>query len=473
MTLTSLIEHMGRLARSGSFRRSSAAKACACIGLAMTVSAAWSSVATPPASLGRPTTYTIGKTPWELTAGDVTGDGKAELVIAADGAVSVLVNRGDGTFQARRDYARGPSHDSVAIGDLSRDGKPDLVVANGGVNTISVLIGNGDGSFQPGSNYAGGSEPVSVAVADLNGDGNLDVATANEGSTGRAAVAIFIGRGDGSLQARREIVTGTSPAQIAASDVNGDNKPDLVIYNERSGASGVNTVSVFTNGGNGSFARRNYRTGITPRAFAIGDLNGDGKPDIAVATERANAISVLENSGDGTFRPKREFATGPLPTSIAIGDLNGDGRPDLAVTSGSAYDPTTLYVHAGKGDGRFEPRLEYGPGKTSHTVAIDDLNADNKPDIAVSTHNARTVSVLINRPGLCTVQDAERLTVPAAKRLIARASCQIGKTRRVYSNGPEWRRVKRGLVMRQTPKPGTVLTNGGKVNLVVSLGPKQ
>jgi FG-GAP-like repeat/FG-GAP repeat/PASTA domain len=473
MALTSLIEHMRRLARPGLFRRSGAAKTCACIGLALTVVAAGSSAAIPPPSFGRPTTYAIGKTPWEITVGDVTGDGKAELVVAADGAVSVLVNRGGGTFQARRDYARGPSHDSVAIGDLNRDGKPDLAVANGGVNTISVLIGNGDGSFQPGRNYAGGSEPVSVAVADLNGDGSLDVATANEGSTGPGAVAIFIGRGDGSLQARREIVTGTSPAQIAASDVNGDSKPDLVIYNERSVLSGRDTVSVFTNSGNGSFARRNYRTGITPRAFAIGDLNGDGKPDIAVATERANAISVLENSGDGTFRPKRDFATGPLPAAIAIDDLNQDGRPDLAVTSGSAYDPTTLYVHAGKGDGRFQPRLEYGPGKTSHTVAIDDLNADGKPDIAVSTHDARTVSVLINRPGLCTVQDAERKTVTAARRLIVRASCEIGKVRRVYSNGPEWRRVKRGLVIRQTPKPGTVLANGGKINLVVSLGPKR
>ena len=165
-----------------------------------------------------------------------------------------------------------------------------------------------------------------------------------------------------------------------------------------------------------SFARaRSYAIGTGPIALAIGDLNGDGKPDLATANGYANTVSVLLNRGDGSFQATRAYRTRARPVSVAIGDLNGDGKPDLAT-----------------GD-----------------------------------FGANTVSVLLNTPGLCTVQNVFRQTLPTAKRMIARANCRVGKIRRAYS-----KRGKKGRVISQKPKPGTVLHGGGKVNLVVSRGPK-
>ena len=120
-----------------------------------------------------------------------------------------------------------------------------------------------------------------------------------------------------------------------------------------------------------------------------------------------------------------------------------------------------------RGDGSFQAKLDYRTGRGPDSVAIGDLNGDGKPDLATA-NAANTVSVLLNTPGLCTVQNVKGKTLPAAKRTIARANCRVGKIRRAYS-----KTVKRGRVISQKPKPGTVLPGGGKVNLVVSRGRKR
>jgi hypothetical protein len=290
------------------------------------------------------------------------------------------------------------------------------------------------------------------------------LATANAGAD---TVSVLLNRGDGSFQAERDYGTGDSTVSVAIGDLNGDNKPDLATANDN-----TNSVSVLLNSGDGSFqAAHNYGTGAgfgaAPVSVAIGDLNGDGKPDLATANEGAGTVSVLLNSGDGSFQAHRNYATGYLPDfseAVAIGDLNGDGKPDLATANG--YFSNTVSVLANRGDGRFEARLVYATGRDPEAVAIGDLNGDGKPDLA--TANAySTASVLLNTPGLCTVQDVFRQTLPVAKRTIARANCRVGKIRRAYS-----KRVKRGRVISQKPRFGAVLPGGGKVNLVVSRGRK-
>ena len=118
-----------------------------------------------------------------------------------------------------------------------------------------------------------------------------------------------------------------------------------------------------------------------------------------------------------------------------------------------------------RGDGSFQPKLDFRTGALSALGRDRDLNGDGKPDLATANYGANTVSVLLNTPGLCTVQDVRRQTLPAARRMIARADCRVGKIRRAYS-----KTVRKGRVISQKPGFGAVLPGGGKVNLVVSRG---
>jgi hypothetical protein len=259
-------------------------------------------------------------------------------------------------------------------------------------------------------------------------------------------------------------VTGALPVSVAIGDLNGDGKPDLATANPD-----PNAVSVLVNRGDGSFqAKLDYETGNRPRSVAIGDLNGDDKPDLATAnfdSGNGKTVSVLLNRGDGSFQAKLDYATGLGPASVAIGDLNGDGKPDLATGNPDEYAVSVL---VNRGDGGFQAKLDYATGRGPASVAIGDLNGDDKPDLATANSDDETVSVLLNTPGLCTVQDVKAKTLPTAKRTIVRGNCRVGKIRRAYST-----RVKRGRVISQKPKPGRVLPKRGKVNLVVSRGRKR
>jgi len=166
-----------------------------------------------------------------------------------------------------------------------------------------------------------------------------------------------------------------------------------VVANEDSG-----TVSVLLGKGDGSFARRTdfLTKGRYRISVSIGDLNGDGKPDLAVANfddYYPCSISVLFGNGDGSFSTRTDYPAGEGIQSIAVGDLDGDGRLDLAAAN---YLCNTVSVWLGHGDGTFGARTDYGTGDSPDYVAIGDLNGDGKPDLAVTNNRSNTVSVLFN-----------------------------------------------------------------------------
>ena len=271
--------------------------------------------------------YEAGSEPYSAPAaialGDLNGDGKLDLATANGDTVSVLLNRGNGRFRPKRNVPTGGAR-SIAVADLNADGSVDLATANDQANAVSVLLNRGDGSFlQVERDYRTGRAPSSIRAADLNGDGKPDVATAN---TGANTVSVLMNAGDGSFEARRDYRTGRGPSSVAIGDLNGDGRDDLATAN-----AGANTVSVRLNMGGGSFqARRDFRAGRGPSSVAIGDLNGDGKPELVAAS--GPTLSVLTNGGDGSFQAPRGFRVyvGYFAGSVAIGDLNADGKPDLA-----------------------------------------------------------------------------------------------------------------------------------------------
>ncbi len=262
---------------------------------------------------------------------DLNGDRKPDLVVTTDDplddvtVVSVLLNKGGGAFKRGKDYDLGADSDFGATGDVNGDGRADLVTANAKTSTVSLLLNRGDGSFEASpERYETGGGLDAVAVGDLNEDGKADVVTAN---TADNTVSVLRNRGDGSFEPRQDYRTGKFPSALAIRDVNADGKPDLVATNFKG-----NTVSVLLNKGDGGFGtRRDFRTGGRPSALAIGDVNGDRKPDVAVQNYVDDSVSLLLNKGNGSFKAKLDYDYQFEGESVAIADLNGDRRADIVV----------------------------------------------------------------------------------------------------------------------------------------------
>src|SRR5947209_5364783 len=185
---------------------------------------------------------------------------------------------------------------SVGMGDFNGDGRRDLAVANWGSNTVTILLGNTSGAFTQasGSPITVGTAPQSVAVGDFNGDGRPDLAVANGGTS---TVSILLGNGNGTFTqaAGSTIAVGTTPRWLAAGDFNGDGTPDLAVANE-----GSNTVSILLGSGNGTFTASGspIAVGASPELVAVADLNGDGTPDLAIANTASNTVSILLGNGN-------------------------------------------------------------------------------------------------------------------------------------------------------------------------------
>jgi len=284
---------------------------------------------------------------------------------------------------------------SIAIADVNRDGKPDIIVANTEDETVTVLLGDGKGHFAPapGSPFACGRGPNDIAVADMNGDGNPDLVIAN---TGTPYITILLGDGKGRFAPapHSPFATESYPHVhgVAAADFMGNGKPGVV-----TDSWGHNEILLIPGDGQGNLILpgKRFHTGKRPyQRLRSADFNGDGKPDVVTTDQDQNAVTILLGDGNGGFREAAgsPFPAGEAPWSLAIGDVNGDGKLDLAVIpyDRDVTDPRHLGVTVLLGDGRggftkmlgspFSLEGCRGPDR----VAIGDVNGDGTADIVVT-----------------------------------------------------------------------------------------
>jgi hypothetical protein len=348
-------------------------------------------------------------------AADFNGDGKLDLA-GAGLNVRVMLGLGDGSFRPYVEYPVGGYTQDVAAGDLNGDGRADLVVTNNNAQIgLTVVLGNGDGSFGAPASYPNdtGSSSPSVVIADFDQDGRADVVAAHDIACFNApcvvadSISLRRGNGDGTLQPAQQIRVGQGLQRLALGDFNSDGIKDLGV------AAAFGKVYILLGSGDGTFRQLPdllIVQGIDNTDIEVADFNGDRIQDLAVAPDADHRTVVLLGNGDGTFRQSASIpdALQERVGELTVADFNGDGLQDVAAGMAlccSLSGDGMLGVLYGNGDGTFKPVARYLVpgfviGSGGGYLLAADLNGDAKQDIVLQVrgNNAGT-TVLLNTTG--------------------------------------------------------------------------
>ena len=243
---------------------------------------------------------------------------------------------GDLILQSARRFPAGDAPVSIAAGDLDGDLDIDLVTANRDSSDVSVLLNRGDGSFSAPTGFSAGAEPVAVALAGLDADADLDIAVASRGSEG-GGLSVLLNLGGGAYAPRVPLSGAPTPNSVAAGDIDGDGDVDLVAADDASGI-----VALHENDGAGGFGDgESHDLGEEPTSVVVADFDRDGRLDIAALTSHGSPAtlaydaSILFNEGEGTFAEPLHFGAAESPHSMIATDVDGDSNPDLVISDQS------------------------------------------------------------------------------------------------------------------------------------------
>jgi hypothetical protein len=352
----------------------------------------------------------VARWPYAARVADFDGDGHPDVAVAhwwAFPKLAILRNHGDGSLEAPVFYSYAKGALDLVVADFNGDGKPDIVVSNTGANnegnTVSLFRNLGNGTFAPHVQFVVGTGsfvgPVGLAAADFNGDGRTDLAVALYGYNGRGTeIALLSNNGAGGFFAAQHFPVGVAPYKLAAGDLDGDGRPDLVVARD------YENVTVLHNTGSGFAPPVTYPAlGFFNFDFfatvELCDVDRDGDLDILysaslTSVNQSTALALLRNHGDGTFGPAEALFTtldAGGAVDIAAGDIDGDGWPDLLGATGAHWN-----LWRGDGQGGFLSPELMGATETPIAIELADMDGDGHVDPVVVGRESLEVAVYHN-----------------------------------------------------------------------------
>ena len=345
----------------------------------------------------------------------------ATSLIAAVSLVAVVLSR---VSLASVDTSATPNPvplvNQPLLPDATKLGGGALTLTVNGTGFVSSALVHWNGSALATTFVSSSQLKATILPSDVAKAGTASVTVVNPAPGGGTSNVVFFevttATSSIALSAPRGFDAGSGPQSVAVGDFNGDGKPDLAVVNSYS-----NNVSILLGNGDGTFQIHvDYPTGAQPGSVAIGDFNGDGKLDLAVVNSYSNNVSVLLGNGNGTFQPAVSYGTGSGtgPAFVAVGDFNHDGKLDLAVANSNSSNVSVLL---GNGDGTFQTAVNYDVGGAPTSIAVGDFNHDGKLDLAVAVPvpgPSTYVSVLLGN-GDGTFQTAVNYNAPYAPDAVA------------------------------------------------------
>lgn len=351
----------------------------------------------------------VGKSPGPVAIADVNHDGKLDIIVGNmdDGTVSVLLGDDRGHFREAvgSPFPCNANPNDIAVADMNGNGNPDLIIANTQTPYITILLGDGRGGFRPSSRSPFATQsyphPHGVVVGDFMGNGKPSVIT---DSWGRDQILLVPSDGKGNLIPPGKFFAADlhTDSGVRSADFNKDGKPDIVTVNQDGGV-----VGLLLGDGKGGFAKAPgspFSAGDTPWMFTVGDVNGDGNPDVVVVPYARNikdpkrlGVTVLLGDGKGrlTTMPGSPFSLAGCagPSRLGIGDIAGNGLWDIVVSC-AQNDKLIFFMSTKSGTfDVFNRTLATGWGG----ITLADLTGNGKDDVIVANAAAGTITILLSK----------------------------------------------------------------------------
>lgn len=348
-------------------------------------------------SFGSPAIYPAGNSPRSVAVSDLNGDGYPDVVIAnsLDSTISILKNStgmGGFSLDAPVTLVANMSPQDIVIGDVTGDGKPDIAVVSKDSNSVTVFRNTNTGigssiSFNQKASYPTGLSPKGIRLADIDKDGRLDIIVANEGDN---TVSVYKNTlqalGGVSYDTKIDFPAGASPRSVAVGDIDGDGKPEIITGNYADG-----TLSVLRNISNdiefGFESKIDFTTGSGTEKIVVVDFDADGKNDLAVTNSISGTVSIFKNTSSGgvvSFALPIDMTTGTAPIDVQAGDIDGDGVPDLVVANSGSNTVSVFKNTSTVGNISLNTKVDITTLSNPVGIAIADFNGDAKPELGVT-----------------------------------------------------------------------------------------